>query len=163
MQIAQALNFLHLAGVIHGDLTSHNVFLDEKLNAKVADFAGSSLDGSPLLIAVTASHEYPGPALSAQGDFFAFGSVLYEIMTGNVPYADLAEDEILDRYAKHDFPSTDSLQAVGKIITKCWQGQYDGFELVVRNLSGIYQFPNSHSIELSSTSTKSTPSSSAHT
>jgi hypothetical protein len=44
-------------------------------------------------MAVTASHEYPGPTLSVQGDIFAFGSVLYEIITGNAPYADSAEDE----------------------------------------------------------------------
>lgn len=40
------------------------VFLDKDLNVKLADFAGSSIDGSPLLIAVTASYEYSGPLLS---------------------------------------------------------------------------------------------------
>ncbi|KAF1364394.1 kinase-like protein [Lizonia empirigonia] len=148
VQIAQALSFVHLAGVVHGDLTCHNVFLDEKLSARLADFAGSSLDGSPLLIAVTASHEYPGSVLSAQGDLFAFGSVLYEIMTGNVPYADLAEDEILRRYSKGDFPDMDSLQAIGDIIRKCWNGQYARFELVIGDLSGIFHFPNSTPREL---------------
>src|SRR5271163_4530108 len=63
-QIIEAIDFIHGAGVIHGDLTCANIFLDENLNAKLADFAGSSIDGSPLLIAVTASHEYPGPLLS---------------------------------------------------------------------------------------------------
>lgn len=84
-QIAEGLGFLHSVGVIHGDLTCHNVFLDEGLDAKVADFAGSSLDGSELLICIMPSHEYPGPVLSTQGDIFALGSVLYEIMTGTPP------------------------------------------------------------------------------
>jgi len=142
VQIAQALNFIHLAGVVHGDLTCHNVFLDEKLNARLADFAGSSLDGSPLLIAVTASHEYPGPALSVQGDLFAFGSLLYEIMTGDAPYADLSEDDILARYSEGDFPDTDSWESIGEVIRKCWKGQYDGFALVVEDLNGIFHFTN---------------------
>ncbi|KAF1914468.1 kinase-like domain-containing protein [Ampelomyces quisqualis] len=133
-QIAQALSFTQRAGVVHGDLTCQNVLLDAKLNTRLSDFAGSSLDGSPLLIAVTASHEYPGPTLSVQGDLFAFGSVLYEIMTGKAPYAELADDEILGRYSKGDFPETDSLQATGNVIRKCWQGQYNGFELVVGDL-----------------------------
>ncbi|XTI89216.1 kinase-like protein [Cenococcum geophilum] len=50
-QIAYALAFVYSTGVIHGDLHSGNIFLDGDLNAKVGDFAGSSLDGSPLLIA----------------------------------------------------------------------------------------------------------------
>lgn len=38
-QIAEALNFVHSAGVVHGDLTCHNIFLGKGLDAKVADFA----------------------------------------------------------------------------------------------------------------------------
>ncbi|KAH9204766.1 hypothetical protein DL95DRAFT_430257 [Leptodontidium sp. 2 PMI_412] len=46
----KAIDFIHGAGVIHGDLTCENIFLDENLNAKLANFAGSSMDGSPLSI-----------------------------------------------------------------------------------------------------------------
>jgi serine/threonine protein kinase len=63
-QIAEAINFIHGAGVIHGDLTCLNIFLDKNLNAKLADFAGSLIDNSPLLIAVTASHKHPRSVLS---------------------------------------------------------------------------------------------------
>jgi serine/threonine protein kinase len=76
-QIAEALCFIHSNGVIHGDLTTLNIFLDEGLNPKVGDFAGSSLDGSPLLIESAASYQYPGASLSVQGDLFAFGSLVY--------------------------------------------------------------------------------------
>lgn len=57
--------------------------MDKGLSAKLADFAGLSIDGSSLLIAVTTIHEYPGPLLSSQGDLFAFGCVFYEILTGH--------------------------------------------------------------------------------
>lgn len=123
-QIASALHFVHSAKVIHGDLTCNNIFLDEHLNAKLADFSGSSLDGSPLLIAVTPSHRCPGPALSTQGDIFALGSALYEIMTGAAPYHDLSESDIRSRYADGQFPETVALGPIGHIVTKCWQGQY---------------------------------------
>ncbi|ROT35134.1 hypothetical protein SODALDRAFT_321193 [Sodiomyces alkalinus F11] len=36
-----------------GDVTTANVFLDDKLNVKLADFAGSSIDSLPLLVSVT--------------------------------------------------------------------------------------------------------------
>ncbi|RDI80507.1 hypothetical protein Vi05172_g9631 [Venturia inaequalis] len=44
-QITDTIAFVHDKGVIHGDLQLGNIFLDEDLNAKVGDFAGSSLDG----------------------------------------------------------------------------------------------------------------------
>jgi serine/threonine protein kinase len=133
-QIAEAINFIHGAGVIHGDLTCSNIFLDKNLNAKLADFAGSSMDNSPLLIAVTASHEHPRSVLSVQGDLFAFGSVLYEIMTGQAPYNGLTDEEIRTRYSKGEFPNTEFLQAIGSIIRKCWQDRYNGCETVIRDL-----------------------------
>lgn len=137
-EIAEALDFVHNAGVVHGDLTCHNIFLDKSLNAKVADFAGSSLDGSPLLIAVTASHEYPGSVSSAKGYLFAFGSMLYEILTGNAPYTKPLDDEIHARYSKGEFPDTVSLGAIGIIIRECWQGKYREFKSVAEDLSGVF-------------------------
>ena len=52
IQIAEALDFIHLSGVIHGDLTWHNILLDNGLNIKLADYAGSSLDGSEFLMQI---------------------------------------------------------------------------------------------------------------
>ncbi|RSL40753.1 hypothetical protein CEP54_016031 [Fusarium duplospermum] len=115
IQIAEAMDFIHKAGVIHGDLTCANIFLDEELNAKLADFAGSSIDGSPLLVAVPASHEYPGSLLSIQGDLFAFGCVLYEIMTQQIPHDGKTDSEIRGLYTRGVFPDTSSLGALGRI------------------------------------------------
>lgn len=58
-QITAALHFVHSKNVVHGDLRCCNILLDKQFNAKLADFAGSSLDGSPLLIGVAASHRFP--------------------------------------------------------------------------------------------------------
>ncbi|EGX88115.1 protein kinase, putative [Cordyceps militaris CM01] len=135
-EIATALDFVHQAGVIHGDLTCANIFLDQNLHTKLADFAGSSIDGSPLLVNVTDSHQFFGPLVSVRADLFAFGSVLYEIMTGHAPYEGLDETEIRDRYQKREFPETDSLE-VGTIIKRCWQGHYQGLEAVVKELRGM--------------------------
>lgn len=137
VQIARAIKFIHGAGVIHGDLTCANIYLDKDLNARVGDFAGSSLDGSPLLVLVTESHAFPGSPLSIQADLFAFGSVIYEIMTTHCPYDGLDETEITARYASGKFPETESLGAVGTIINKCWQGTYSASDDIINDLIGI--------------------------
>ena len=124
-QIAEALQFIHRNGVIHGDLTSSNVFLDSNLDPKIADFAGSSLDQSPLLIESPASYCYPGSALSVQGDIFAFGALVYEIMTGKSPYQGMDGDEVRKLFSKITFPDTTQLGPLGHIVDKCWHGQYN--------------------------------------
>lgn len=136
VQIAEALDFAHQAGVIHGDINGFNVFLDGRLDARLADFAGSSLDGSSLLIVVAESHCSPGPLLSAEADIFALGSTLYEVMTGSRPYAGLFDAEITKRYARGEFPDVSSLGVIGDIITKCWQREYMECSQVVRDAKG---------------------------
>lgn len=138
-QIPNALSHLHALRIIHGDLTCSNIFLTDSLDVKIGDFAGSSMDGSPLNFVIKASHRYPGPLLSIKADIFALGSDLYQIATGSSPYHDIGmgdagdEDEILQkieeeitaRYVRGEFPEAQSLGEIGKIIARCWHGAYD--------------------------------------
>jgi serine/threonine protein kinase len=137
-QIADALRFVHSINVVHGDVTCGNILLDGQLNTKLSDFGGSSLDGSPLLVAVTASHRCPRPAISIQGDIFALGSTLYEVMTGYVPYHDFPEEEVEARYSKGEFPETKFLGPIGDIITHCWHGRYSSFDAIIADVKGMH-------------------------
>jgi serine/threonine protein kinase len=141
-QITDAVAFVHSVNVIHGDLTGSNVFLTKHLVAKLADFGGSSLDGSDLLVAVTDSHRYPGVLLSTHADVFALGSMIYHIMTGTAPYHSHSADEIEELFQKGEFPSTTSLGSVGQVITKCWKAKYDSAEDVRNDIEGKYLSPN---------------------
>jgi eukaryotic-like serine/threonine-protein kinase len=93
-QILQAARFAHRRGVIHRDLKPHNVILDEEGRAKVTDFgiarAGASdmtLTGSIMGTAQYLSPEQAqGQAVSAASDLYAVGIVLYELLTGAVPF-----------------------------------------------------------------------------
>ncbi len=94
IQILQAARFAHRRGVIHRDLKPHNVILDEEGRAKVTDFgiarAGASdmtLTGSIMGTAQYLSPEQAqGHAVSASSDIYAVGIVLYELLTGSVPF-----------------------------------------------------------------------------
>lgn len=136
-QVADALGFIHDAGIIHGDLTTANIFLDDGLDAKLADFAGSSIDSSRLLVAVTVSYENPGRVLSVQGDIFALGSLMYEVMTGERPYAALSEANVRARFMKHEFPDVTSLGRLGRLIRTCWEGSYDSSKTLTEDLKAL--------------------------
>jgi eukaryotic-like serine/threonine-protein kinase len=94
IQILQAARFAHRRGVIHRDLKPHNVILDGEGRAKVTDFgiarAGASdmtLTGSIMGTAQYLSPEQAqGHAVSAASDIYAVGIVLYELLTGSVPF-----------------------------------------------------------------------------
>jgi len=94
IQILLATRFAHRRGIIHRDIKPHNVILDEEGRAKVTDFgiarAGASdmtLTGSIMGTAQYLSPEQAqGHAVTESSDLYAVGVVLYELLTGSVPF-----------------------------------------------------------------------------
>src|SRR5947199_112040 len=94
VQILRAARSAHRRGVVHRDLKPHNVILDEEGRARVTDFgiarAGASdmtLTGSIMGTAQYLSPEQAqGHAVTASSDLYSVGVILYELLTGVVPF-----------------------------------------------------------------------------
>src|SRR6201996_1702515 len=94
IQILKAARFAHRRGVIHRDLKPHNVIVDDADQAKVTDFgiarAGASDMTETGSIMGTAQYLSPeqaqGHAVSASSDVYSVAVVLYELLTGRVPF-----------------------------------------------------------------------------
>jgi eukaryotic-like serine/threonine-protein kinase len=94
IQILRATRFAHRRGVIHRDLKPHNVIVDEEGRAKVTDFGIARQGASDMTqtgsIMGTAQYLSPeqaqGHAVTTRSDLYAIGIVLYEMLTGAVPF-----------------------------------------------------------------------------
>jgi eukaryotic-like serine/threonine-protein kinase len=94
LQILKAARFAHRHGVIHRDLKPHNVIVDETGHVKVTDFgiarAGASDMTETGSIMGTAQYLSPeqaqGHAVGETSDLYSVGVILYELLTGQVPF-----------------------------------------------------------------------------
>jgi len=107
LQIASALQVAHEKGVIHRDIKPQNVLVTSSGDVKVTDFgiaraASASTQTRTGMVLGTAGYMSPeqakGEPVGPGSDLYSLGIVLYEMLTGNLPYN---ADSVFAQAMKH--------------------------------------------------------------
>ncbi len=119
-QVCSALSFAHRRGVIHRDIKPQNVMVLPDGRVKVTDFGIARAQNTSQMTEVgsivgTAQYLSPeqarGLAVGPQGDIYSLGVVLFEMLTGQVPFTGGSAVEIAMRHVSERPPDVRRLNA----------------------------------------------------
>jgi len=152
LALAKAVGYLHDHGIVHRDLKPANIFIENGL-VKVGDYGLSKFISSSQRTAQTQSVgtvHYMAPEISTgnynkQIDIYAAGIVLYEMLTGRVPFDGESAGEILMKHltAPPDLSKlpNDYVTIVGRALAKNPAHRYVSLAEMAKEVEGVGREP----------------------
>jgi serine/threonine-protein kinase len=116
IEVLEALEYIHEQGIVHRDLKPENIMVDAKDNIKLIDFGIAGDAGARRLTyanftATLGTADYISPEQvkgkrgDGRSDIYAMGVILYEMLTGRLPFSGSSPIEIMnDRMLNHPLP-----------------------------------------------------------
>jgi len=129
MEIASGLRAAHHAEIIHRDIKSRNIMLNQHGRVKIMDFGLARLRGMEHITqshttlgttAYMAPEQLAGEEMDMRSDIWAFGVVLYELFAGELPFQGIYEPAVMYSIMEEDpAPVTGIPPHISQVIQHC--------------------------------------------
>jgi eukaryotic-like serine/threonine-protein kinase len=152
-KLTRALEYAQLHGVIHRDLKPGNVLLTRALDVKLSDFGVARIEsathteitgvGSPAYMSPEQLADRP---LSHQTDIYSLGAVMFQLLTGRLPYHAASAAELMRQITSAEPPRLRALrpglpEALEEIVARAMRkdqgARYPSWREFGRDLAGL--------------------------
>lgn len=164
-QVLAALGYAHDCGIIHRDIKPSNILLDQQGNAKLTDFGIALVLGDKRLTSTgkfLGTPEYMSPeqitmpkTIDARSDIYSVGIVLFELLTGRVPFTGETDYAICQSQVNEKVPDIGPINpsvspALEDIVKTALQkdpvGRYQTCKEFLHSLERFEQSQSFHSV-----------------